>query len=344
MPIKVILKDGLHLAKSRNNKDAFRGLVYDKGNHLKGHADLVPISADGVRIPFNPELVLGVFSVVSIATGQYFLSEINNKFKTIEKGIDDIQNFLENDKRSEILANEQTILNIYRRLRFILENDVERYSTSANLKRIKDKALRNIYFFENEIKQSANSINPKIKKEEVYDSIHKFNINLPQYFCAIRNYFNSTVLDTIVTEMDDPIYLDEVINDLNGRLEEYKKTCMLCDEKITSYIEKSKDLNKKKVLPEDLYKIVKYIPIYGTAGMAVKLLAVGFDVADTLSEQSSKSSKKKMISKKDNLWEIISDYTPAEEAIKTINTYKKIQNAPVEIVFSEDGVFIKDFE
>ncbi len=75
---------------------------------------------------------------------------------------------------------------------------------------------------------------------------------------------------------------------MNGVLDQYKQTCKLCDDKMMSYIEKSKELNKKKVLPEDISKVVNYIPIYGVPGLVTRLAAIGFEGLDTYNEYSSK--------------------------------------------------------
>ncbi len=338
---RVVIGDGLHLAESKAKKGAFRGLAYDKSNHLKEHAELIPISPEGVKIPINPQIVLGVYNALSFATGQYFLSEINGKLGDIEQGVAEIQHFLETDKKSEILADERTILNIYRELQYILQNDLERHATSVELKRIKDKALKNIYFFDEKIRFAAKEIQPKRKKETVEQYVGEFEKYLPQYYCAMRNYFNAKALDTIVMEMDNPKYLDDIKNDLNGVLDQYKQTCKLCDDKMMSYIEKSKELNKKKVLPEDISKVVNYIPIYGVPGLVTRLAAIGFEGLDTYNEYSSKQKKKDMIKKKDSLWDIISDYTTAEESIRTVEEYKKMRNNPIELVLTEENAYIK---
>ncbi len=48
-----------------------------------------------------------------------------------------------------------------------------------------------------------------------------------------------------------------------------------------------------------------------------------------------------MIKKKDSLWDIISDYTTAEESIRTVEEYKKMRNNPIELVLTEENAYIK---
>ena len=93
---KVVSKNGMHLAKSKATEGAFRGtLLSDTTNKVSGQAELLKIDKN-LQIANIPKYALCVFDVLSVVTGQYFLSEINKKLSNIEKQGDRILNFLAN--------------------------------------------------------------------------------------------------------------------------------------------------------------------------------------------------------------------------------------------------------
>lgn len=86
---------------------------------IVGSALLKPLSS-------APQIIGGIFSVMSIITGQYFMTQINKNLKNIDKGIFDIQRFLENDKRSKLQSEEEFLKNTQKILGYILENKIQK--------------------------------------------------------------------------------------------------------------------------------------------------------------------------------------------------------------------------
>lgn len=148
----------------QNNKDAYRA-IYDKGlgalqkvaqngrgvrgnivngvnNKIVGQAIFEPLSN-------TPQIIGGLFSVMSIITGQYFMAQINGSLKKIEKGIANIQKFLENDKKSKLQGNEEFLKNIQKTLSYILENEMQQQATIISIQNIKRDSLQAIKFYKN---------------------------------------------------------------------------------------------------------------------------------------------------------------------------------------------------
>lgn len=148
---KLVLKEGLHLANSKSLEGAYKGLALNTQNNLTTQADWLPISLDGSVVSRAPQIALGVFNAMSIATGQYFLSQINSKIAEIETGLKDIISYLEAEKRSEITANDMTLMGIFNNLGYIMSNDFERQITATELKEIKRESLSNLLFFQSKI-------------------------------------------------------------------------------------------------------------------------------------------------------------------------------------------------
>ena len=340
---KVILKDGMHLAKSKALKGAYRGLVYDSNNNLVTHADLIPVSLDGSVVAQAPQLALGVFNAMSIATGQYFLSQINSKIEELETGLSDIMDYLQAEKRSEIMANDITIMKLYNNLDYILNNDFERQTISANLKQIKRDSLSNMLLLKTRIEATKDKLNltTKSKAEDLTEVFAELNRDIPQYWCAIRSYSNSAVLDTIIAEMDAAEYIDSIKNDLQEVAMQYQATLDGVDNKIQLFIEKAKDFNKTKKIPNVIKSVVDCVPAANLIGAGIKVLAIGAIEIDEHIEKASKEKKKKAISEHEAFWEACKNLESFEECTKLLDEYKVNRNSQVELICTDDEAYIK---
>jgi len=340
---KVVLKDGMHLAKSKSLKGAYRGLVFDSDNVLQTHADLIPISLDGSVVAKAPQLALGAFNAMSIATGQYFLSQINGKLEEIETGLSDILDYLQVEKRSEILANDITIMNVYKNLDFILDNDYERQSISAQLKQIKRESLSNFLFLKTQIESTKDKLNltTKSKAEDLNVVFEELNKDIPQYWCTIRSHINSAVLDTVISEMDSVNYIDNLKSDLTEMALQYEGTIKSVDNKIQLFIEKAEDLNRKKKLPNAVKSVADFVPAYNLVGVGIKLLAYSVVEIDEYIEKTSKKKKEKALGDRDDFWSACKNLEPLEESIKLLDEYKKNRNSEIELICTDEEAFIK---
>ncbi len=80
---KVIVKDGMHLASSKATEGAFRGsLLSNLNNQVSGQAELLMINP--IELTRVPQYALGVFSIMSAVTGQFYLSEIHDRLAGLE--------------------------------------------------------------------------------------------------------------------------------------------------------------------------------------------------------------------------------------------------------------------
>ena len=334
----------MHLGKSNTMPGAFKGLAfYDSNNKLAAHADWMPISADGIAVISGPQLVLGVFNIMSIATGQYYLSRINGKLTAIETGINDIIEFLEAEKRSEIIATDKILMDIYRNLEFIMGSDLERQTTSIELKRIKTESLRNAYFLKAKIEATSRKIKltEKSESEDLNEAFTKLEKDIPQYWCSVRSYINATILDTVISEMDYPQYLNNVKNDLESIVKQYTATNKAVDKRIDLFIKKANDLNKKKKLPKWFNNIVYCMPASNLWGLGLKLAGLGIIVIDKKREADSKKKKEKAIKRQKQFNKARRSLDRLEEPIQLIEAYNICRNRQVELLCTNGDAYIK---
>lgn len=341
---KLVLKDGLHLAKSKSLNGAYKGLAYlDSSNKLSTHADWIPVSLDGSFVTQAPQLALGVFNAMSIATGQYFLSQINGKLSSIEEGVSDIIGYLETEKRSEVIANDIAIMRIYSDLEYIMDNETARQSTSIELKTIKNKSLTNMLLFSSKVASTREKLKTvqKGKLTDLEDAERGLLKDIPQYWFAVRSYANASFLEAVVTEMDNPDYLDSLKEDIENKINQYIYDCDSSDRDIRTFIAKAHELNKNKKIPEFVDSIADLIPPWHPITAGIKI--VGKVAVEVDSYAVEKSQIKKSIAEEieKTFWTVCRNIEPLKEPIDLIDRYKKERNTPLEIVCTEDEAYVR---
>lgn len=130
------------LQQAKQGNGFLRANVVQAGtnNKITGQALLKAASS-------GPLVANAVFSALSMVTGQYFLSEINNKLSQIEKKIDGIQQFLENEKRSELLANYYFLQQLIQTYKYIQSNDLQKQAAIQQLQRIRIDSFSDLNFY-----------------------------------------------------------------------------------------------------------------------------------------------------------------------------------------------------
>ena len=337
----VVIRDGMHLGKSANNKDAFRGMLFSNdGNALKGQADLLKI--DGKSILVSPQIISGVFNAMSFATGQYYMSEINKNLKSISTGIDEIQDFLKTDKACAIKADYITLSRICRDMNFIMENDYERKAVSSDLKRINNNAIANIEFFKIMTESAINRLYKDSKVEEFQKVVKKLEEYYPQYWCSVFNYILSEALNAILSEMDSSKYLTGRYIDLNNEIMNYRVSFGKSVNKLEEYIQHSKKLNKKNMIPKELVEFAKALPTAGFVQVAgVKAAVVLAAEADAKLTKESKAKKKKAISREEKFIDACNDCVPLNTMVRMIEEYRIARNSEIEMVVTKDKAYIR---
>ncbi len=97
---KVTFDKGLgSLQKVAGKQDVFRGNVVDVNNKYVSGIEMTHLSS-------APQVIGGIFTVMSMATGQYYMAELTKSLKKIEKEVNEGYQFLEHDKKSQHIAHK----------------------------------------------------------------------------------------------------------------------------------------------------------------------------------------------------------------------------------------------
>ncbi len=102
--------------------------------------------------PLNPvgtgyAIASSAFAVMSIATSQYYLTEINNKLNKIQLGVDKILEFLYGEKRAELMSEVMFAKYAYDNFTSIMEHSEQRVATISGLQDTKKIAMKDLEFY-----------------------------------------------------------------------------------------------------------------------------------------------------------------------------------------------------
>lgn len=109
-------------------------------------------------------LMLGAFTAMSIVSGQYFLSQINNKLETLNWKLDKILEFLYGDKKSELLSEISFAKYAYDNFESIMVHEQHRVATITSLQQSKKVAMKDIEFYLNDLNSIVKEIESRNKK------------------------------------------------------------------------------------------------------------------------------------------------------------------------------------
>ena len=326
---KVIFDRGLGtLQESAQHPGYLLGNVVGKANNdIKDVALLQRLSS-------APQIVSGIFSVMSIVTGQYYMSQINDKLEKLEKGVASIEQFIENDKKSRLQGNLMFLRSIQSDLRYIKLDGTHKQATITNIQQIEREAVSDILFYQMQINDLKNLSFEKDKAVDVVENIEKAYSNLSGYWCALYLYCYAAYEKIIVLDETDEAYIESVKSNLIGKCEDYKNNLEQWNMKIESYIAEAKGLGKNKALEAaKVLRVAKFSPILWAVGEAANL-AYNADVEKKAEMKEKAEETYNLIRSGENIRDM-------ESLMDEMDLYGKIYNSRIELLHNEDGLFIK---
>ena len=122
---------------------------------------------------------------MSIVTGQYYMSQINNNLQKMEKEISDIKQYLKDDKKSRLLSREEFLRTTQDSLNYILENDMQKLSTITSIQKIKIDSLADINFYKMQINNLEDLSAEKDKIEEILMNVYEKCELISEYWYSL---------------------------------------------------------------------------------------------------------------------------------------------------------------
>ena len=98
------------------------------------------------------------FSVMSVATGQYFLTRINNDLDLMKQKIDKILDFLYGDKKAELLSEIRFVKDAYSNYSSLMNHPEQLAATIVGLQAARKTATKDIEFYLTDLDSKVSSV------------------------------------------------------------------------------------------------------------------------------------------------------------------------------------------
>jgi len=315
---------------------------YRMGSNLfAGQGDAIPINTATASAAFAAH---NIFSLASIATGQYYLDQIDKKLDGVKNSVNNIQEFLDNDKFTELLADSSTLTMMQEDLSTIQLDPIRSTAALTNVLAIKNRFLKEINFYKLETDSDLSKMKQK-DSEEVFMSKRESAIrSLVRLHFAIQAYQYSYLIELLISPTADKADLDKAADRLSEHVESYRETFSLFTKKTEEYIKNVKGL-KPNPFPYFAKGSIK--PAF-SAVMALVLRDPGAllqsvsgisDAVDAYYEYSKADEKKR----KEQLQYIREtlNHSLLPDSLQVIPESLRTMSCPQELLKTEDGLYYK---
>lgn len=168
--------------------------------------------------------VLGVFTVMSIASGQYFLSQINSSLAQISLGVDKILEFLYGDKRAELLSEVSFIRFAYENYASVMEHSEQRIATLISLQNAKKVAMKDIEFYLSDL----SSIIKGRKTSDISTTVPKMIKTKECLDLSLQLYTMSNLLEIYYAQNYDSKYISFMESEASEYISRCEKRSLSC--------------------------------------------------------------------------------------------------------------------
>lgn len=196
--------DGMPHALTALKQGGFGSMVQGENGQFIMHASFFPTSTQAV--------LTGAMSAMALASGQYFLAQINDEMSKLNSKLDKILEFLYGDKKAELLAEISFAKYAYRNYGSIMASDSQRVATINSLQDAKKVAIKDIEFYMDDLEST---VNWEAKNYSDLDShAHKAYQIKDSLDLSIQLYIMSNLLEMYYSQNYDGGYIDYIERDI----------------------------------------------------------------------------------------------------------------------------------
>ena len=172
------------------------GSMYQEGGKFAGTASLYSLSSQAA--------LLGAFNAMSIASGQYFLSQINSELKMINLSLDKILEFLYTDKKAELMSEITFVKYAYQNYGTIMAHEHQQTATLTSLQEAKKVAMQDLEFYLNDLRsKSKEKFNGLSQVEKAFQIKEELDL-------AMQLYAISSLLEVYYSQNFEQEYLQYI--------------------------------------------------------------------------------------------------------------------------------------
>lgn len=331
---KVLKSDRLVNAKGFENLK--RGFVRGKDT-IKAQAywekiEPSELSASMTNVPVA-NIVGTVYMVMSIATSQYYLHEINSNYENICVEIESLRKQFDINDDSEILAGQKTVIDMVNHFDSIMENPDRRQNESVNAGQLVFDALKQIERTRLKIEKNYHLDSKNDSIDVIENNVNGMINALAQLKTAIYIYGMSKGLKVCFDGVDSSEEVNLYINEINEQIDSYNQTATQVADTLNSYLAESKEVGAVKA--EELGKLAPALLL----GPLVPALAVGY-TAKKMGEKSKRDAQLVSLGEKVNAELTLSDIECLSKSVVFLEEYAESFDSTLEIVSCDGEYYI----
>ena len=241
---RLILDPQFHLGRSHRTPSAFSGNAFDAGNHLKTVSEWMKNDSE-LNLSMLPEISTRFFSIASFITGQYYISQINHNIEYIKSEIEEVQQFLENDKDSKIQAVVDNLADITDHLSHIRLDPLRISTTIKAIGDIKTIAKTYISFNNKRINQEINKASSDDNLTTIENKIKTIAKATIQYELLVEVYCHAVLMEILLSNITNKEELYLYRTKMKKVIDRYLVVLDTVQEWIKTYLENNHSLNEK---------------------------------------------------------------------------------------------------
>lgn len=204
--------EGLPHTLTALNQGGVGSMIRENGKFV-GSASFYAMSAQAA--------LMGAFTAMSVASGQYFLSQINNEMRMMNMKLDEILEFLYGEKKAELMAEMSFIRYAYENYVSIISHEQQRIATITSLQEAKKVAMKDIEFYINDLEKTV-SYKPKdyseLEARTEKSFLIKESLELSQQLFVM-----SSMMEVYFAQNQDTEYLKSVEKDMLAYIDKCDK-------------------------------------------------------------------------------------------------------------------------
>ncbi len=172
--------------------------------------------------------LMGVFTFLSIFTGQFFLSSINKELGKLNQKIDSILAFLYGNKKAGLIAEFNFVTHTYNNCCSIMQHDLQRAATIASLQGAEKVAMQDMEFYIANLHQQIEGfIEDKKNFMKIKSTTEKLLRDKDSLELSIQLYIMRCIMESYFAQNQDTEYLKSIQEDMMGYIEKCNERLLL---------------------------------------------------------------------------------------------------------------------
>ena len=195
---------GVFGSLTKLNQGGYGSMLRNANGQFVGSASFFPIE----KVAATELAILNTFSLMSVVTGQYFLSKINSDLRMLQGNVDKILEFLYGDKKAELLSEASFVRYAYENYAAIMSRPEQRLATIVSLQNTRKIAMQDIEFYLRDLNTVAEGDR---KGDELVQVSEQIRTSLE---FSLQLYAMSSVMEAYFAQNSDKNYLAYIENSI----------------------------------------------------------------------------------------------------------------------------------